>query len=450
MKPSKSFVKKEQKKTYNWLIIACFMLSMLLLSFIKTSFCPAPSSPDNEDKDTAGATKPLCDTTGRRSSTCDVEGDVRIHGSSGTIVFSAAGDDQQQQQQWKIKPYARKHDPVASANIKEWSLKPFAGAGAGGLPNCTKTHDVPAVVFSIGGFTGNFFHDFTDILVPLFTTARQFDGDVQFIVSDVKSWWIGKFKLILGRLSKRELIDAGDEEGRDAVHCFRRVIIGPMFHKELGIDSAKSPKGYSIADFRTLLRDSFGLRRKTVAEIDAERPGQRPRLLIISRKRSRAFVNAHGMEEMARSIGYDVVSAEPGMATDIAKFARLVNSADVMVGVHGAGLTNMVFLPDKAVVIQVIPLGGLEYLARDSFKEPALEMDLHYLEYVLREDESTLSDVYPKDHPVIKDPMSVHKKGWDALKEVYLDKQNVKPHLGRLREKFMEALKLLQQQQQHD
>ncbi|KAK1267854.1 hypothetical protein QJS04_geneDACA017610 [Acorus gramineus] len=406
--------------------------------------------------DTTGATKPLCDTTGRRSSTCDVEGDIRIHGSSGTIVFSAdATDDDDddhhhQQQEWKIKPYARKHDPVASANIKEWSLKPFAGAGDEGLPNCTKTHDVPAVVFSVGGFTGNLFHDFTDILVPLFTTARQFDGDVQFIVSDVKSWWVGKFKLILGRLSKRELIDAGDEDGRDAVHCFRRVIIGPMFHKELGIDSAKSPKGYSMTDFRTLLRDSFGLRRRTVAEIDAKRPGsQRPRLLIISRKKSRAFVNAHGMEEMARSIGYDVVSAEPGMATDIAKFARLVNSADVMVGVHGAGLTNMVFLPDKAVVIQVIPLGGLEYLARNSFREPALEMDLHYLEYVLREDESTLSDVYPKDHPVIKDPQSVHKKGWDALKEVYLDKQNVRPHLGRLREKFMEALKLLQQQQ-HD
>ncbi|KAK1301290.1 hypothetical protein QJS10_CPB12g00298 [Acorus calamus] len=400
---------------------------------------------NNRNGDIAGATKPLCDTTGRRSSTCDVEGDVRIHGSSGTIVFSAATtadeDHHQQQQEWKIKPYARKHDPVASANIKEWSLKPFAGDG--GLPNCTKTHDVPAVVFSVGGFTGNLFHDFTDILVPLFTTARQFDGDVQFIVSDVKSWWVGKFKLILGRLSKRELIDAGDEEGRDAVHCFRRVIIGPMFHKELGIDSAKSPKGYSMADFRTLLRDSFGLRRRTVTEIDAERPDQRPRLLIISRKRSRAFVNAHGMEEMARSIGYDV----PGMATDIAKFARLVNSADVTVGVHGAGLTNMVFLPDKAVVIQVIPLGGLEYLARNSFREPALEMDLHYLEYVLREDESTLSDVYPKDHPVIKDPQSVHKKGWDALKEVYLDKQNVRPHLGRLREKFMEALKLVQQQQ---
>jgi hypothetical protein len=36
-------------------------------------------------------------------------------------------------------------------------------------------------------------------------------------------------------------------------------------------------------------------------------------------------------------------------------FARLVNSADVMMGVHGAGLTNMVFLPSRAVLVQVVP-----------------------------------------------------------------------------------------------
>jgi hypothetical protein len=120
-----------------------------------------------------------------------------------------------------------------------------------------------------------------------------------------------------------------------------------------------------------------------------------------------------------------------------------VNSADVMVGVHGDGLTDMVFLPAGAVLIQVVPFGGLEWLARGTFKEPSADMEIHYLEYMIQLDETSLSEQYPRDDPVLRDPNSIHKQGWNALKTVYLDKQNVKPHLGRLKNTFMEALKLL-------
>jgi hypothetical protein len=102
-----------------------------------------------------------------------------------------------------------------------------------------------------------------------------------------------------------------------------------------------------------------------------------------------------------------------------------------------------VFLPAGAVVVQVVPYGGLEWLARGTFGEPAAGMGLHYLEYRIALDETSLSDVYAQDDPVLKDPKAIHKQGWNALKEVYLDKQNVKPHLGRLKNTFTEALKLL-------
>ncbi|KAE8807811.1 putative glycosyltransferase AGO61 [Hordeum vulgare] len=114
-----------------------------------------------------------------------------------------------------------------------------------------------------------------------------------------------------------------------------------------------------------MLRGAFGLSRAT-----AEPSGdlwdirRRSRFLIISRKNSRAFRNERAMADMAMSLGYDVRVGEPDSNTDVSKFARLVNSADVMVGVHGAGLTNMLFLPAGAVLIQVVPYGGLEWLAR--------------------------------------------------------------------------------------
>ncbi|CAO2045677.1 unnamed protein product [Urochloa humidicola] len=70
-------------------------------------------------------------------------------------------------------------------------------------------------------------------------------------------------------------------------------------------------------------------------------------------------------------------------------------------------------------------------------------MQIHYLEYMIQLDETSLSEQYTKDDPVLKNPYVIHKQGWNALKTVYLDKQNVKPHLGRLKNTFMEALKLL-------
>jgi len=221
--------------------------------------------------------------------------------------------------------------------------------------------------------------------------------------------------------------------------------VGPRFHKELGVDAATTPTRYSILAFKELVRKSLGLQRVAAmtAGVQVEGERTRPRLLIISRKNSRAFMNVRGMVSMATSLGFEVRVGEPEVGTDVSKFARLVNSADVMIGVHGAGLTNMVYLPEGAVLIQVVPFGGLEWLARRNFKEPCEDMKLHYLEFMIQEDESTLIEQYPRDHPVFKDPSSVHRQGWNALKTVYLDKQNVRPHLGRLRDTLMEALKVL-------
>ncbi|URE39032.1 glycosyltransferase [Musa troglodytarum] len=335
--------------------------------------------------------KPICSETSKRSNVCEAVGDIRLQGSSHTILLHPSLTDRE----WKTKPYCRKHDPPAMRNIKEWTMKPFPIGEP--PPRCTVNHTVPALVFSIGGFTGNLFHDFTDVIVPLFISSYQFRGEVQFVVADIKPWW-----------------------------------------------PSKTPTGYSIVDFKAMLRKAYGLERPTAAPSgDPWDIRRKPRMLIISRKKTRAFLNERGMTDMAMSLGFDVRVAEPDATTDLAKFARLVNSADVMIGVHGAGLTNMVFLPAGAVLIQVVPMGGLDWVARDTFKKPSPDMQLKYMDYRIQADESTLSDEYPADHPVLKDPYSIHKQGWNALSKTYLDNQNVRPHLGRLRNALMDALKHL-------
>ncbi|KAI4982006.1 hypothetical protein ZWY2020_022498 [Hordeum vulgare] len=377
--------------------------------------------------------KPVCYESGRRSDTCEAAGDVRVQGRSQTIQVRPLD------REWKVKPYCRKQDAYALSHVKEWTLRPLSSSGP--VPHCTVNSSATAFVLSTGGFTGNLFHDYTDVLVPAFITARRFGGEVQFLVSSFKSWWTNRYLEIFQQLSKYEVIDIDND---DEVRCYGGVVVGPTFHKELGVDASKTPAGYSMVDFRAMLRGAFGLSR-AAAEPSGDRWDirRRPRLLIISRKNSRAFLNERAMADMAMSLGYDVRVGEPDSNTDVSKFARLVNSADVMVGVHGAGLTNMLFLPAGAVLIQVVPYGGLEWLARGTFEEPSKDMQLHYIGYKIQLDETTLSEQYPKDHPVLTDPLSIHKQGWEALKTVYLEKQNVRPHLGRLKLTFMEALKLL-------
>ncbi|CAL9776701.1 unnamed protein product [Musa acuminata subsp. burmannicoides] len=464
MKPLRTSPRPEARRTGNAFIIASMLLSLCIISLIKARYCAVPfgklqestelelamealrmvtakrgdpaSKGEKEEIAAMDLKKPLCVETSRRSDVCEAEGDVRVKGSWQTIFVHLSLASQE----WKMKPYARKHDRPALAHIKEWTIKPFPDQEP--APTCTENYTIPAVVFSIGGYTGNLFHDFTDVLVPLFITSHHFHGDVQFVIADAKSWWLSKFSLILKQLSKYEIIDADNDQ--DVVRCFPRVIIGLNFHKELGVDPAKAPNGYSIMDFKEMLRKAYGLERPT-AEPSGDQwdVRRKPRLLIISRKSSRVFLNERGMSDMAMSLGFDVRIADPDVATDLGKFARLVNSADVMIGVHGAGLTNIVFLPAGAVLIQVVPMGNLEWLARDTFENPSPDMQLRYLDYRIQADESTLSDQYPKDHPVFTDPQSIHKKGWNELSRTYLENQDVKPHLGRLRITLLEALNTL-------
>ncbi|KAH7658569.1 Glycosyltransferase 61 protein [Dioscorea alata] len=146
---------------------------------------------------------------------------------------------------------------------------------------------------------------------------------------------------------------------------------------------------------------------------------------------------------MARRSGYKVVTAGPEETRNLTKFAHTVNSCDVMMGVHGAGLANMVFLPMNATLIQIIPWGSLKWACRHDFGEPAPDMGIRYVEYEIKEEESSLIEQYPRNHAVFTDPLSVQKQGWNALWSIFLNKQKVKLDVGRFRPVLLEALRFL-------
>lgn len=246
---------------------------------------------------------------------------------------------------------------------------------------------------------------------------------------------MSKYSKILSLLSRYEVINPATN---GSVHCFPGAVVGLKYHGNLAMNTTDIPGGYSMLDFKQFLRKCYNLKIKNVFEIKREKPI----LILISRQKSRKFLNEDEMVAMLVELGFQVVVTRPERMSNLNKFAKLLNSCSVLVGAHGAGLTNEVFLPSGAVVLQVVPL-GLEWASTNYFSAPARGMGVQYLEYKIEPEESSLSEIYGKDHPVITDPATVFSKGYYAARAVYVDAQNLKINVTRFNETVVQAIKLI-------
>ncbi|KAI3703815.1 hypothetical protein L1987_74010 [Smallanthus sonchifolius] len=302
---------------------------------------------------------------------------------------------------------------------------------------CTYNHTIPALVFSSGGFAGNLFHEFNEIIIPLYLTSHIFKSQVQFILVDYNPSFLNKYKQIFSMLSRYNVMNS---MANASVHCFPGAVVGLKFHSFLAINSSEVPKGNSMIEFKNFLRKTYGLKIANVSDTGSTPPV----LLLVSRRKTRLFLNEDEIVDMMEELGFDVVVVRSvKKMSNLERFAKLVSTCSVLVGAHGAGLTNLVFLPAGAVVVQVVPL-GVEWGSTVYFGEPAVRMGLHYLDYKIGPDESSLIDSYRRDDPVISDPMSVFAKGYYIGKEMYLDKQNIRVDVNRFKGTLVQALRLLE------
>ncbi|XP_056163977.1 alpha-1,3-arabinosyltransferase XAT3-like [Syzygium oleosum] len=352
---------------------------------------------------------------------------VRI--SNGELTVHVLSDGSQFER--SVRPCTRREDERVMKLVTPVQI--LHGDAANLLP-CNFTHSIPAVIFSMA-VTGNAFHEFSEIIIPLFLTCWHFRSQLKFVTTDRNALWIQKYSRILNRLSDYEALNLDD----GSVHCFPGAVVGLRYHDNLALNTSDVPTGHSMREFRQFLRESYNVKTKNMHEIEKL---QKPVLILISRNQTRKFLNEEAVVELAQGMGFQVVRAGPNTVSNLELSAKMVGSCDVLVGVHGAGLTNEIFLPDGAVVFQVVPL-GLDWASTNYFKIPTTAMDLHYLEYKIEPKESSLSEVYGLDDPVIVDPASVSAKGYAAVRAVYVDGQNVKINLDRFKDTLEEAMRLV-------
>ena len=123
----------------------------------------------------------------------------------------------------------------------------------------------------------------------------------------------------------------------------------------------------------------------------------------------------------------------------MAKAFKLVHSSHAMLGVHGAGLTHMLFLRPRAVLVQVVPI-GLDLPSNISFKGPAKNLGLEYMDYKVKTKESSLAEIYGTNDLVLENPDAYVNGNYSNMR-VYMRTQNLKLYIVRFKRYLMKVYK---------
>lgn len=354
---------------------------------------------------------------------------VRIDTRGGNVTVYVPSDAEWQRET-SFRPYARQEDNLSRIS----PVKVIQHSNATSLPPCRQLHGLPAVVFSSGSM-GNVFHEMNEIIIPLYITTKQFQSRVVFLLEDYNPSFVSKYGAVLSHLSDSPAIDPA---ANATVHCFPAAVVGLKYHDNLALNASDIPGGYGMPEFRHFLRQAFGLRYVHVSEI------AKPRLMLLSRTGTRRFLNEEDMILLMKEVGFQVVIVRRSkLASNLNRFSRLINSCGVLLGAHGAGLTNEMFLPTGGVMIQV-ELLGTEWASNTYYGDTARAMGVKYLKYSIDGDESSLSKLYGRNSSVVTDPGSVYReRGYIAARTVFLDQQNVRINLERFRLTLVEALSIV-------
>ncbi|XP_030446998.1 xylan glycosyltransferase MUCI21-like [Syzygium oleosum] len=368
-----------------------------------------------------------CDRSHPSYDLCTIDGPALVDPATTTI--SSLDRASPPQAPMKTRPYTRKRDLRALSRVKELTIasSPPPNATCGGV-----TQAAPALVFSAGGYTGNFFHEFDDGLVPLFITVESIfpDHNVTLAVVDCGDRWLRKYADVLSHLSHRPIINLDRQK---ETLCFPSITVGLIKHGPMTINPKLLPHPKSLSDFASFLHGVYCGGGRAAAPPPSPEARGRPRLVLVSRPRSagRAFLNQAELEALAESIGFEVRRFAPTLDMRLAESYRLVQGSHAMVGVHGAAMTHAVFLRPGSVLLQVVPV-GTEWLSEAYFGRPAGELGLEYVEYRIEANESSLAEKYGVDSAVLKNPRAVVGGEWEKM-SLYLKTQNVRLDMGRFR-----------------
>ncbi|KAM3335987.1 hypothetical protein ACQJBY_030133 [Aegilops geniculata] len=402
-----------------------------------------------------GAHGICCDRSDFNTDVCFMAGDVRTDAASLSFLLfplqapnGNANDANATvaEKEEVVQPYTRKWEKHLMANIQEVRLRAARPDEAQDGHRCDVRHDAPALVMTAGGYTGNLFHAFNDGFLPAWLTVQHLRRRVVLAVLAYNPWWAGTFRELVSGLSDHHVIDLLHDK---RTHCFPGAIVGTRFHGILAVEPARTRDNRTLVDFHDFLAGAYKDDSTPTPEPQQQQEPRRrrPRLGLYSRKGTRVIENEAAVARLAESVGFDVSILETANGAPLSSEYAAVSACDVLVGVHGADLTKLLFLrPRRAALLQIAPL-GVPHVARGCYEKATAMMGMQYEQYDAAANESSLVRKYAADDVVLRDPeAATRERGWELTARVYLGGQNVSLDLGRfgdtLRRLHSRALRL--------
>jgi capsular polysaccharide biosynthesis protein len=177
-------------------------------------------------------------------------------------------------------------------------------------------------------YSHNYYHWLIDLL-PRLATLRELGGAVDYYLVDCHTEANRRTLAMLG-ISERQMI-----QPHAALTLQASELLLPSF-----------PTPGCLHAFRDMLADAAG----NAPEV---RPTATPQRLFISRRnaRTRQLENEAEVEALLQNRGFETCLMEDH---SLAQQARLINGAETIVGVHGAGLANLIFARRGVRVIELV------------------------------------------------------------------------------------------------
>ena len=92
-------------------------------------------------------------------------------------------------------------------------------------------------------------------------------------------------------------------------------------------------------------------------------PPEKPNIVLISRRNAtRIFINEAEIVEMLKTIKKANVKVVDLAQISFEEQVRLMRNTSILIGVHGAGLTNLLYLPTQALVVELSTRGNNGFL----------------------------------------------------------------------------------------
>lgn len=212
----------------------------------------------------------------------------------------------------------------------------------------------------------NLYHHMTTILnlyITMHVNNRFFD-DNQIILWDSKPLINSKFDLMWNSFSRNKPITLADLKGKRV--CFQKFIFalpprmlnGLYYNSQLVSGCTKT--GLFDA-FNKHITHKLNIPQFYFPEFHLKSNNTVVRIIILRRSTpGRQIQNEQALKDalLTRQVKVEIMDYAE---LDFQKTLAITLNADILIGIHGAGLTNMLFLPDWASVIELYNCGDRAY-----------------------------------------------------------------------------------------